>query len=101
MSNELLSREQIEAGYRRFLEEDPQARAQVAEQTQQIADILGVDLTELRRIETAKALHERATALGVDSFEYLLQFAVEDDEIRQQILQARSDNLARALGQKW
>ena len=43
----------------------------------------------------------QATSLGVDSFEFLLQFAVESDEVRKQILQARSDNVARAIGQKW
>ncbi|MGE8448712.1 MAG: DUF6388 family protein [Comamonas sp.] len=101
MSSELLSQEQIDAGYQRFLKEDPQARALVAEQTQQMADILGVELTVLRRDETAKALRERATALGVDSFEYLLQFAVETDEMRQKILQARSESVDRVLGQKW
>ena len=100
MSNELLTKVQIDMGYQRFLDQDPQAQAQVNKQTQQIADILGADLIELRRIEADKALHERATALGVDSFEYLLQFAVESDEMRQQILQARSDSVARALGQK-
>ena len=101
MSNELLSQEQVDAGYQRFLEKYPQAQARVAKQTQQIADILGEDLIELRRIEAGKALEEQATSLGVDSFEFLLQFAVESDEVRKQILQARSDNVARAIGQKW
>lgn len=53
-----------------------------------------------RRFERAAALGERAAALGIDSFEYLLRFAVETDAERQQILQARNDAIARAIGLK-
>ena len=101
MSNELLSKDQIDTAYQRFLEQNPQARARVNEITQQTADALGIYLSELRLVETSKALSDRATALGMDSFEYMLKFAVETDEMRQQILQARDDDIARALGLKW
>ena len=90
MISQLLPQEQIDAGFQRFLDQDAQAQAHVNSQSQQIADILKIDLSVLRRIETGMMLSQRASALGVDSLEYLLQFAVDTDEQRQQILLARS-----------
>ncbi|MEM5406204.1 hypothetical protein [Paraburkholderia unamae] len=100
MSKQLLSKDRIAAGYQRFLAQDPKAMARVEAMTAELADILGADLTELRRDEAAAALGERAAALGIDSFEYLLRFAVETDAERQQVMEARNDALARAIGLK-
>lgn len=98
MSKPFLSDNQREAGYQRFLEQCPQAQAQVDSVTQAIADALGVELSELRSLEVRKALRDQAVALRIDPFEYLLEFSVPAAVDRQKILLARKESMARALG---
>jgi len=98
MTEPLLSKQQIAAGHERFLAQYPAARARVKAVTQDVADAIGSDLAELRYIEVANALSDVAGSLGVDSFEFLLRFAVETETERQQILDALHDDMKRALG---
>lgn len=98
MTKPLLSKQQIAAGHERFLAQYPAARTRVNAVTQDLADAIGGDLAELRYIEVANALSDAAASLGVDSFEFLLRFAVETETERQQILDALRDNMKRALG---
>lgn len=100
MSEQLLSKEQISAGYERYLAQHPDANARVNSITQDLADALGVDLTELRRIEAANALSESAASLDIDGFEFLLRFAVDSESDRQQIIVKRREFMERALGLK-
>ncbi|MDC2858683.1 DUF6388 family protein [Delftia sp. DT-2] len=98
MTKPLLSNEQLDVGYQRFLEHDHQARTRVESMTQEVADHLGTTLDEVRRIEIHRAISDRASALGVDEFEYLLGFAVPDAVERGKILQAQRDSISDALG---
>ncbi|WP_124833710.1 DUF6388 family protein [Burkholderia sp. Bp9031] len=98
MSSPLLSAQQIAVGYERFLSQFPAARARVDKLSQEVANIIGADLDELRRIEAATALGEVAKSLGIDPFEYLLQFAVDSEAERRQILQVRQEAIERAIG---
>ena len=66
--------------------------------TQEVADNLGMSLVEVRRIEIHRAISDRASALGVDQFEYFLGFAVSDAAERGKILQAQKDSISDALG---
>lgn len=65
--------------------------------TQEVADNLGMSLDEVRRIEIHRAISDRASALGVDQFEYFLGFAVSDAAERSKILQAQKDSISDAL----
>lgn len=99
MGTALLSIQQIESGYQRFLAQDQQAMAQVEAVTQDIADALGTSLVELRHIETSRVLNARAAAKGIDCFEFLLNFAVLDESERLRIRQIQRAAIARALGE--
>ncbi|WP_354687068.1 DUF6388 family protein [Cupriavidus necator] len=98
MNKRLLSDEQIATGYDRFLVAHPNASARVNAVTKAIADALGVDLAELRRIEAAKALSETAAGRGIDGFEFLLQFAVDSEAERAEIIRANREAMERAIG---
>lgn len=98
MTKALLSKEQCDLGYQRFLEQDQQARARVDSMTEQTAVALGMSLDEVRRIEAYRAFSDRASTLGVDQFEYLLEFAVPDAEERRKILQTQKAATSEALG---
>ena len=98
MSKPLLSKEQIETGYNRFLAQHPEATVRVKAVTLELADILGVDLGELRCVETANALSEAAASRGIDGFEYLLHFAVDTESERGRILQASRESMQWAIG---
>lgn len=98
MNKAVLSKEQCDVGYQRFLDHDDQARIRVDSMTQDIADNLGMPLDEVRRIETHRAISDKASALGVDQFEYFLGFAVPDAVERAKILQAQKDSISDALG---
>jgi len=97
MNKSLLSKEQIELGYNRFLAQHPEASTRVKAVTLEHADILGVDLGELRRVEVAQALNESAANRGIDGFEYLLRFAIDTESEREQIMQANRESTDRAL----
>lgn len=92
-----LSPEQFESGLQKFLAQDPQAIERLSSVTPQLANHLGIEFSELHRIETHKALCERATSLQVDSFVYLLQFAIDTEAERQVILVARDASIASSL----
>lgn len=98
MSKSALSAEQVAVGYQRFLAENPSAKAEVDAIPLEVAEALGVKLSELRLEKTARLLCQRATELGLEDFEYLLQLSVEDEAERQQIRQARENEIARCLG---
>ncbi|MDF3839614.1 DUF6388 family protein [Cupriavidus basilensis] len=96
-----LTEEQIARGRGRFLADHPQAVDRVNAITQAVADALGEEVTELRRIETAKAMSEAAAAEGIDGFEYLLRYAIDDDDERNRILQQNREAHERAVGLRW
>ncbi|WP_151273269.1 hypothetical protein [Burkholderia pseudomallei] len=98
MSSSSLSAQQIAIGYERFLSQFPAAKARVDKLSQEVANIIDADLDELLRIEAATALREVAKRLGIAPFEYLLQFAVDCEVERRQILQARQEAMERAIG---
>lgn len=98
MNKRLLSDEQMATGYDRFLAAQPDARARVDAITQTIADALGVDLVELRRVEAAKALRDIADNRGIDTFEFLLQYAIDSDAERVEIMNANREAMERAIG---
>ena len=98
MSKPLRSKEQIETGYNRFLAQHPEASVRVKAVTLELADALGADLGELRRVEAATALGESAACRGIDGFEYLLRFAVDTESEREQTMQARRESIERAIG---
>lgn len=98
MSKPLLSKEQIETGYDSFLAQHPEASARVKAVSLELADALGSDLGELRRVEAATALGESAASRGIDCFEYLLRFAVDTESEREQIMQARRESIEQAIG---
>jgi len=98
MSKPLLSKEQIETGYNRFLAQHPEASVRVKAITLELADALGADLGELRRVEAANALSESAASRGIDGFEYLLRFAVDTESEREQIMQTSRESIERAIG---
>ncbi|WP_322084709.1 DUF6388 family protein [Burkholderia sp. BCC1972] len=98
MSLSFLSDQQITSGYEQFLSKFPKARARVNEISQEVADMLGVKLDELRQVETAKALDEVAKSHNIDPFEYLLQFAVDNESERNEILRANREAMERAIG---
>lgn len=100
MIYELLTREQIKLGYQRFLEHHPLTKDQVNERAQKMADILGIEPSDLLHIETANVLIAQAKVLGIDSFEYLLQFAIENKEHRQTIIQLRNELISQAISSK-
>ncbi|WP_182343163.1 hypothetical protein [Comamonas koreensis] len=91
MIHKLLTREQIEKGYIRFLEKNPLALMKVNNRSQQIEIILGKKLSNIQYIETANILVEYAETIGIDSFEYLLLYAVESVEERQKIILLRDE----------
>lgn len=98
MNKRLLTDEQIATGYDRFLAVHREASSRVNAVTQAIADALGVDLSELRRIEAVKALSEAAADRGIDGFEFLLQYAVDSETDREQIIRANREAMKRAVG---
>lgn len=98
MNPQRLSPAQISHGHERFLAQDPIARSKVEELTEAEADFLGMSLTDLRTITVSKALAERASQQGIDSFEYMLLFAIEDAHEREQFLSKRYQDIARAIG---
>jgi len=85
-------------GCQKFLDVHPSAATRIDAITPELAGTLGVDLNEYRRIETIKELQSAAAKLGIDSFEYLLEFAVDSDHERERLLDARNDSLKKALG---
>ncbi len=87
----LLSREQVDVGYERFVEAHPEVRERILAITLELADNLELDVGELRRVEIAHALNEQAFRQGVDEFDLFLQYAVNSAEERKQILQATCD----------
>lgn len=93
----MLSDSQIATGYQRFLAAHPEASARASAVTQADADACGTDLDELRRIEVAKALRETAASRGIDGFEFLLQYAVESEAEREEILRANQEAIERAI----
>ena len=98
MSKSALSAEKVAVGYQKFLAENPSAKAEVDAIPLEVAEALGVELSELRLEKTVRLLGQRATELGLEYFEYLLRLSVEDEAERQQIRQAREDAIARCLG---
>ncbi|WP_280189119.1 DUF6388 family protein [Delftia sp. PS-11] len=98
MSKPLLSKDQVDLGIQRFLDEDPQARTRVENVSQEVADALGVELSELRSLQAREALGVRAAEQGTEPFEYLLKFTDLTDAERLQVLRERDESLARALG---
>ncbi|MEJ5031073.1 hypothetical protein WH303_18125 [Comamonas sp. MYb69] len=95
-----MTKEQIELGYQRFLKHHPHAKTQVKERSEKMADILGIKISDLQHIETANILIEYANFLGIDSFEYLLQFAIGNKEHRKTIIGWRNELLSNAIGSK-
>jgi post-segregation antitoxin (ccd killing protein) len=91
MIYELLTKEQIQFGYQRFLEEHPEVKIQIDLRVRETAIILDIEISDLWHIETANAISQRAYALGIDSFEYLLQFAINNSAHRQHIRQWRDE----------
>ena len=91
MIYELLTKEQIQFGYQRFLEDHPEVKIQIDLRIRETRSILDIKLTDLLHIETANEISQRAYALGIDSFEYLLQFAINNCEHRQHIRQWRDE----------
>ena len=91
MIYELLTKEQIQFGYQRFLEEHPEVKIQIDLRVRETAIILDIEISDLWHIETANAISQRAYALGIDSFEYLLQFAIENSAQRQKIYNLRNE----------
>ncbi|WP_050455882.1 DUF6388 family protein [Candidatus Burkholderia verschuerenii] len=87
----LLTQEQVDLGYERFVEAHPEVRERILAITLEIADDLDFDIGELRRVEAAHALNERAMRQGIDEFALFLQYAVDLPEERQRILRARCD----------
>lgn len=98
MSKAFLSKEQVASGYQKFLAENPSAKAEVDAIPLEVAEAIGVDLPELRLEKTVGLLCQRAAEIGLEDFEYLLCLSVEDETERQQIRQAREDEIARCLG---
>lgn len=98
MSEPLLSKETASIGYQKFLSDNPKAKAEVEATTQEVAEILGVELSELRLETTIRLLCQRAAELGLEDFEYLLQLSVQDEVERQRIRQAREKEISRCLG---
>jgi hypothetical protein len=98
MSKKMLSEEQLETAYNRFLAEHPEVSVRVKAITLESADALGVDLRDLRRVEVAKALEEFAASCGLDVFEYLLGYAVETQSERQKIMHSRREAIEQAIG---
>jgi hypothetical protein len=93
-----LSKEQIATGYRRFLAEHPDVRARVDAITTRDAEIVGVDLDELRSAEIGRCLQSAADADGEDGFEYLVELAVDSAEERQALYAERDASVRGALG---
>jgi len=91
MIYELLTKEQIQFGYQRFLEEHPEVKIQIDLRVRETGIILDIDISDLWHIETANAISQRAYALGIDSFEYLLQFSIENSTQRQKIYKLRDE----------
>ncbi|MCS6496800.1 hypothetical protein NX905_21380 [Burkholderia thailandensis] len=98
MNEPLLSPEKVEAGYARFLAANPDAAARVNAVTQGLADALGVDIDDLRRVEAEQALTDAAARVNADRFEYFLHFAVDDASDRNALIAARKKALERAIG---
>ncbi|GAB5098159.1 DUF6388 family protein [Caballeronia sp. HLA56] len=98
MSEPLLSKEQVEDGYERFVAQHPDVRARIEALTLEIADALGTDLGELRRVEVAHAMEEFAAREGIESFEYLLRYAISSASERAQILESRRESIERIIG---
>lgn len=98
MNQPQLTEQQLANGCRKFLDVHPAVAARIEAINPELANILGVDLSELRRDETMKELQAAAAQSGIDSFEYLLEFAIESDYERERILDARNDAMKKALG---
>ncbi|WP_050453447.1 DUF6388 family protein [Candidatus Burkholderia verschuerenii] len=87
----LLSREQVDTGYERFVEAHPEVRERILAITLELADDLDFDIGELRRVEVAHAVNELAMRRGIDEFALFLQYAVDSTEERVQILRSWCD----------
>ncbi len=84
----LLSREQVDTGYERFVKAHPEVRERILAITLDLADELEIDVGELRRVEVAHALNELVTRRDIDEFVLFLQYAVDSAKDREQILRA-------------
>jgi hypothetical protein len=100
MSEPLLSKEQVKDGYERFVALHPDVRARIEAITLELASALGKDLGELRRVEVAHAMEEFAAREGVESFEYLLRYAISSASDRLRILESRQKSIERIIGIK-
>lgn len=92
-----LTSKQMIQGHARFLEAYPAIHAAVMAYDHAVANALGLELETVRTQATAEAIVKRANDLNVDPFEFLLQFAVDTEEERKEILDARKESIHKAL----
>lgn len=94
-----LNKQQVARGVTRFLEAYPAKRRELESLSAELAECLGLTLEELRQQRSHELLGGTAKALGRDEFEFLLEFAVDSQEERSELLAAHRDAIRRALGE--
>lgn len=69
--------------------------------TQAVADALGVELAEIHKLDTHKAIDEMARQAGEDSMEYFRRYVLDNKEEDQKWMQSRRERQLRTIGILW
>lgn len=93
-----LTKDQIAFAHSRFLEQNPDVQARVQGISARDAQILGVELEEMRVTEIGRGIERAAAFLGRDAYEFMVELAVDDVDERRRLLAENAAALRRALG---
>lgn len=94
-----LNEQQVARGLARFLDAYPSMKSEVESLGEDEAECLGLTLEELRLHHGHQLLADVAKTRGLDEFEFLLEFAVDSQEERSELIAANRDAIHRALGE--
>lgn len=98
LDSSFLSDAQRAAGRECFATAYPNITAEIEKMGPQVAEILGVDYEQCRVGTIELAMKELALTRRIEMFDLLLEYAIESQLEREQILQSRRESITRLLG---
>lgn len=94
-------KEVLEQGRARFIQLTPDIERHLQDRTsQEIADAIGTDLTELRQIEASKYIAAAAERQGKDTIVMLIELGSDSAEEADELKSQRWEKLQKAIGVK-
>lgn len=93
-----LTEQQIALGIARFLKAYPAARREVDDLDETLAQSIGMELEELRKLQALELMGKAASDQGVDATAFMVEFALDTPEERVKFLAELEEAHRRAVG---